>query len=110
LDEYRVDLHNDMLVVGYPLSFGHEIITDILDKLRAHGHSFPCGVHGGKEVIIGGSAGVRLSRGKKEPDCALYVDGEDRFTQPTIAYEVGYSEDGTKLTLDAATLICLTYG
>jgi hypothetical protein len=110
LDKYRVDLHNDILVVGWPLSFGHEFITDLLDELRTNGHSFPRGVHGGKEVIIGGSADVRLSRGRKEPDCALYINGEDKYTQPTIAYEVGYSENGTKLTLDAARLICLTYG
>lgn len=40
LDECRIDLHNDVLIVGYPLSFGHEIIVDLLDKLRAEGRSF----------------------------------------------------------------------
>lgn len=111
LDEYRVSLHNDILIVGYPLSFGHEIIVDLLDKLRDEGHSFRRGVHGGKEVIIGESAGVRLSRGRKEPDCSLYVVSDDEeFKEPTIAYEVGYSEDEATLTSDAGKLICLTYG
>jgi hypothetical protein len=110
LGEYRIDLHNDVLIIGYPLSFGHEIIVDLLDKLRAEGRSFRRGVHGGKEIIIGGSAGVRLSRGRKEPDCSLYVIGDEKFKEPTIAFEVGYSEDENTLTFDAAKLICLTFG
>src|SRR5882762_11511253 len=73
LDKYKIDLHNDILVVGWPLSFGHKFITDLLDELHTNRHSFSRGVHGGKEVIIGGSADVRLSRGRKEPDCTLYT-------------------------------------
>ena len=109
--KYSIDLHNDILVVGCPLSFGHEIIAHILDQLRAQGHTFP-DICEGKEAFIGGSADVRLSGGRKQPDCAIYVDGDgkDELNELTIAFEVGYSEDTTKLTLDAARLLCLTTG
>jgi hypothetical protein len=40
---YRVDIHDNTLIVGYPTSPGHEIMADLFCLLARVGRSYPIG-------------------------------------------------------------------
>lgn len=98
--------------MGYPIGISHEFLGDLFHTLSQQGNSYP-EVYEGIRLMQGGSADVQLSKGRKQPDFSLYEtagDGRVLPTVPTLAGEVGDSEDNNKLTLDAARLICLSRG
>lgn len=63
--------------------------------------------------MLGGQAGIQLSRNRKDPDFSVYVhtpEAKHQCNKPTIAWETAYTESEEDLTLDAARLLCLSNG
>lgn len=104
----RINLYDDILVVGYPVSISHEILSDLFHRLSNQGMSYSSDGHNGVTIMQGGSAGIELSRGRKEPDFSLYEVRTENYTEPSIAGEVACSETAAELANDAARLLCPT--
>ena len=118
----RTDLHQSVLVVGYPVNPGHEVIQDVFSALEHAGTSFPNNYNKSK-ILPWGTADIMLCQGYKNPDFG-FVDfreseedsDEDREaieeenTKPTISFEYGYSQSGDKLAFAAARTLLLTLG
>lgn len=118
---YRIDHHGDLLIIGYPISPGHEVLADIFHRISSHGQSYPKERYNGSRIAQCGTADVPLTSGHKSPDFSLYefkeidtdnnVDGiDDDNSIPTVVYEYAYSQDSKKLALDAARHLLLSRG
>lgn len=115
---FRLDLHDNLLTVGYPTTIGHEILVDLFETMSVNGNSYPRASYNGSTILAGGTADVHFANGIKAPDYSLYENREDLGraidqddnTLPTILWEVAYSQGERKLALDAGRVICLTQG
>ena len=67
----RVDFHNNILIVGYPTSPGHEIVGDMFHRLDK-ADSYPLVLYRGSQIVECGTADVPLTQGTKSCNFSLY--------------------------------------
>lgn len=95
-------------------TFGHEIMSSLFHNLNLNDSKGTSLFSVDGNILLGGSADVKLCDGIKSPDFSLYESHPEKLplTQawPTVVWEIAYTEDEKKLAYDLGRFVACSLG